>query len=305
MKSVSKLSIPLKKDAFYLALFISVLFLPVNPFVQVLIILTTYGLVSRYITFKSTDSSPSTPSHSSTGLASPTLSQVNPFVATTTEMRIALEHDIQTPLTKIIAQTDALLYEAPHLAASLARIMESACYLSKHTASYFEFFGLQETSLEPDRLVDLGDILRNHLIEAIGDLEQNNVTYRFDIPDKPVYIETESNLLERAVGDLLSYLFQFIESFRDLRVTVIIRKLSIEVNLFIDTDDYTRQRLLEWQLFGHTDTSRNLKEGHNQLTIVLANQMILKHGGTLSVNQYASQTLHYQIKLKNPHKILL
>lgn len=305
MKSANKLAIPLKKDAFYLALFACVLLIPVTSFIQILIMLAVYGLASRYIIFKPSHSAPTAPTHASHGLASPTLSQVNPYVATTAEMRIALEHDIQTPLTKIIAQTDALLYEAPHLATPLARIMENACYLSKHTASYFEFFGLQETALEPNRMVDLGDILRDCLSRAIGDLEQHSVTYRFDIPDKPVYIETESNLLERAISDLLSYLFQFIDSYRDLRVTVIIRKLTIEVNLFIDTDDNTRARLLSWQLFGHTDSSRNMKEGSNQLTIVLANQMILKHGGTLSVNQYASQTLHYQIKLKNPHKILL
>lgn len=234
------------------------------------------------------------------GFAKPTTSQVNPFVASTEEMRVAILHDIQTPLSKIIAHVDTLSEDSRCSQSELGQIRDSASYLSQYTARYFEYFGLQETTLRIDRRLDLAELLRTILIEYVDIFEERGISYRFDIPDKPIFVHTEAYLLDRALSDLFQYLMAPINAFNDIRVTVIIRKKFIETNVFIDTDQQTRDALSTWRLFGHTDTSRNAVYGRQHLAIVLANQMILKHQGALTVSQYASSTLHYQIKLQNP-----
>lgn len=284
--------------------FVVILLLPLSTLYQIGLGLFMTTLIYTLFAFKETSQLLYTPAdHPFIG--SPISSQINPFVTSSAEMRTAIEHDIQTPLTKIMAQTEALLLAVPELSKPLLSIGDNARFLSVHTARYFEYFGLQETQLRLDQMTDITEVLRGHLIDYLDAFEDLGISYRFDIPDNPIYIQTEANLLDLALCDILSYVFASIESFKDVRLTLIIRKSTIEINLFIDTDLQTRDALSAWKLFGHQDPSRNSQKGLDHLSIVLANQMIQKHDGLLTVNQYASNTLHYQIKLKNPNSLFL
>jgi K+-sensing histidine kinase KdpD len=292
----------MSKSVFIILVFCIIILLPLSPIMQVIL-----GLFILYVTlnlfqFKEPSVTLQKPTNQSS-IAMPKSSQVNPFVNSSAEMRTAIEHDIQTPLTKIIAQTDYLIASEPNLTEALTRIKDNAAYLSVYTTHYFEFFGLKETELRLDHSTDIAEVLRTCLIEYLEDFDKHGVSYRFDIPDNPIQIITEANLLDRALTNILHYLFASLESFKDIRITLIIRKVYIEINIFIDTDEQTRESLCTWKLFGHQDASRNTTQGLHHLNIVLANQMILKHGGRLTVNEYASNTLHYQIQLKNPHML--
>lgn len=302
MNEENKIYLPLEKSYFLIAGFLIIILIPMSTGLKFISGLLLAYFAFALFAFKEKDAFPAEIGKKAM-IAHPVSSQVNPFLTSSAEMRVAMEHDIQTPLTKIIAQTDILMSVHPHLLDPLNNIQKNARYLSTHTMRYFEYFGLRETQLRLDHFTDLTEILRNSLIEYLDDFEDKGITYRFDIPDNPVHILTESNLLDRALEDVIHYLFAHCESFKDVRVTIIIRKVFVEVNIFIDTDQATREALSVWHLFGHTDTSRNFKKGLHHLSIVLANQMILKHEGLLTVNQYASKTLHYQIKLRNPHTL--
>jgi len=304
MNDENRIQLPFSKSIFLMALFVISFLLPLSPLFQIGLSALVIYISFNLFRFKEQESIQEIRVAQS-AFAVPTTSQINPFVASSSEMRVAIAHDIQTPLTKIISQADALIDSDPALAPALENIKANAIYLSHHTSGYFEYFGLRETALCFDRTTDITEVLRNCLIDYLDDFDTYGITYRFDIPDNPIPIRTEADLLDRALISVIQYLFSSIETFKDVRVTLIIRKSDIEINLFIDTDKQTRVALSSWRLFGHQDPSRNSSEGLNHFAIVLANQVILKHDGLLTVNEYASSTLHYQIKLKNFHHLLL
>lgn len=143
------------------------------------------------------------------------------------ELSASLAHEIKNPLASIRSAVEqlALTAGASDDERTLGRlIVRESDRLSRLLSEFLDFARVRVTR---GALVDFGGIVRAAASLAAGNPDgEKNVTLECDIPDEPVLIEGDEDLLHRAVFNVVLNAIQ--ASPRDGTVSVVLSELSAD-----------------------------------------------------------------------------
>ncbi len=123
------------------------------------------------------------------------------------ELIANVSHDLKTPLTSILSYADLLLQEEglpDHVRSYIQVLNDKALRLKSMVQEVFEVSkaasGNLPVTLEP---LDLSKLLRQTLADMAEDIEASPVTFRVQLPEKPVYIRADGDRLYRVFQNLI------------------------------------------------------------------------------------------------------
>lgn len=126
---------------------------------------------------------------------------------TNKELMTSLSHDLRTPLTTLIGYLDAIdkgIVNGKE-GEEYFQIARSKAYdLKEYIDILFEWFKLQ--SSEIDLLienVEINELTRRILRDWIPILEENNINFEIDMPERPIFIKVDRDKYERIINNLL------------------------------------------------------------------------------------------------------
>lgn len=126
---------------------------------------------------------------------------------TNKELMTSLSHDLRTPLTTLIGYLDAIdkgIVNGKE-GEEYFQIAGSKAYdLKEYIDILFEWFKLQ--SSEIDLLienVEINELTRRILRDWIPILEENNINFEIDMPERPIFIKVDRDKYERIINNLL------------------------------------------------------------------------------------------------------
>lgn len=126
---------------------------------------------------------------------------------TNKELMTSLSHDLRTPLTTLIGYLDAIDKGVVNgkEGEEYFQIARSKAYdLKEYIDILFEWFKLQ--SSEIDLLienVEINELTRRILRDWIPILEENDINFEIDMPERPIFIKVDRDKYERIVNNLL------------------------------------------------------------------------------------------------------
>ena len=126
---------------------------------------------------------------------------------TNKELMTSLSHDLRTPLTTLIGYLDAIDKGVVNgkEREEYFQIARSKAYdLKEYIDILFEWFKLQ--SSEIDLLienVEINELTRRILRDWIPILEENNINFEIDMPERPIFIKVDRDKYERIINNLL------------------------------------------------------------------------------------------------------
>lgn len=126
---------------------------------------------------------------------------------TNKELMTSLSHDLRTPLTTLIGYLDAIDKGVVNGKEredyfQIARL--KAYDLKEYIDILFEWFKLQssETDLLIEK-VEINELTRRILRDWIPILEENNIDFEIDMPERPIFIKVDRDKYERIINNLL------------------------------------------------------------------------------------------------------
>lgn len=126
---------------------------------------------------------------------------------TNKELMTSLSHDLRTPLTTLIGYLDAIdkgIVNGKE-GEEYFQIARSKAYdLKEYIDILFEWFKLE--SSEIDLLienVEINELTRRILRDWIPILEENNINFEIDMPERPIFIKVDRDKYERIINNLL------------------------------------------------------------------------------------------------------
>lgn len=119
-----------------------------------------------------------------------------------------ITHDLSTPLTAILGYSKAICdgrAEPEKQSAYLEAIYRKAELCQELMRNFFEYTKLEH----PDRVIqrektDLGELLRQYLIEKMPEIELSDFLLEPEIPEEPIFVQLDRNLLRRGLDNLLN-----------------------------------------------------------------------------------------------------
>lgn len=123
------------------------------------------------------------------------------------QLMTSLSHDIRTPLTTLIGYLDAV-YKERIIGEEQKEYIEiayrKACDLKEYIDVLFDWFKLNsnEFSIQMQK-VEVAELTRNILVDWIPIVEEKNLAYSFEIPDRPCWVKMDSDCYRRIVNNLI------------------------------------------------------------------------------------------------------
>ncbi len=123
------------------------------------------------------------------------------------QLMTSLSHDIRTPLTTLIGYLDAV-YKERIIGEEQKEYIEiayrKACDLKEYIDVLFDWFKLNsnEFSIQMQK-VEVVELTRNILVDWIPIVEEKNLAYSFEIPDRPFWVKMDSDCYRRIVNNLI------------------------------------------------------------------------------------------------------
>ena len=153
------------------------------------------------------------------------------------QLMTSLSHDVRTPLTTLIGYLDAIqkgfVSENEH--ENYLRAAQKKAYnLKEYIDVLFDWFklGSNELAMIMEN-VDLAELTRNILIDWIPLLEEQNIIYSINTPDKPVIAYIDQDFYLRILNNLMQNVFSHSQANNiqiDLKTKVDKIELSINDN---------------------------------------------------------------------------
>ena len=126
---------------------------------------------------------------------------------TNKELMTSLSHDLRTPLTTLIGYLDAIDKGVVNgiEREEYFQIARSKAYdLKEYIDILFEWFKLQSSEIELlIENVEINELTRRILRDWIPILEENNINFEIDMPERPIFIKVDRDKYERIINNLL------------------------------------------------------------------------------------------------------
>lgn len=221
-------------------------------------------------------------------------------------------HELRAPLAAVLSNAQVGLMELEDLTGDtsfLDRRLEKIVHLTKGMSTLVGdllFLARQESllsleSLEPLNVVDLLRVLTS---QWQSKARSQNLTLTAHLPDRPVMVKADANLLRQAVDNLLSNACRYTSAQGNIRVRLNSdnNKVSIEVK---DTGIGISPQFLPhiFERFYRVNQTRTKAKGSFGLGLNITQQIIQAHGGQITVTSQVDCGSTFQIVLPLANEI--
>lgn len=217
------------------------------------------------------------------------------------ELVAYLAHDLKTPLTSVIGYL-SLLKEAPDMpveqrAKYTGIALEKALRLESLINEFFDItrYNLQEIVLEEETF-DLGFLLMQMADEFYPVLEQHGKSISIHA-DEDMPVTADSAKLARVFNNILKNAVAYSYDNTEIEIYAEKRENTIHVSISNFGKTIPKQKLDRiFEKFYRLDDARSTNTGGAGLGLAIAKEIVVSHGGTISVNS-ANQVTTFTVEL--------
>jgi two-component system, OmpR family, manganese sensing sensor histidine kinase len=211
-------------------------------------------------------------------------------------------HELRTPVATVLSNAQVALIppEDPieqrlrlqniaQTAKSMTTLINDLLFLSRHDGS------LAETGLKP---VDLCHILRSLVQEFAALAPAPSLNFNAYLPEHPIMLKADANLLKQAVINLLTNAFKYTPAEGKVELHLFTQShyavIQVKDNgIGIPSSDLPHI----FDRFYRVDTVRSRQTGGFGLGLAIAQQIVQRYGGQITVNSILGQGSTFEINL--------
>jgi two-component system, OmpR family, manganese sensing sensor histidine kinase len=215
-------------------------------------------------------------------------------------------HELRTPVATVLSNAQVALIppEDPleqrlrlqniaQTAKSMSTLINDLLFLSRHDGS------LAETGLKP---VDLCEILRSLAQEFAALAPAQSLNFNAHLPEHPIMLKADANLLKQAVINLLTNAFKYTPAEGKVELHLFTQShyavIQVKDNgIGIPSSDLPHI----FDRFYRVDTVRSRQTGGFGLGLAIAQQIVQRYGGQITVKSILGQGSTFEINL--PFKV--
>lgn len=211
-------------------------------------------------------------------------------------------HELRAPLAGILSHAQVGLMEPVdsqeqhHRLTVISEVAESMSLL----VSQLLFLARHQGNLSPEMLksVDLAQIIQPLVAEYTPSVQQKQQTLVLDLPDQPLQVQAEPELLRQAIANLLSNAHRYTPNHGtiELHLWQTHRWAILQVKdsgIGIDANDLPHI----FDRFYRADQVRSRHTGGFGLGLAIARQIVEAHGGEITVQSTPAEGSTFEIKL--------
>ncbi len=211
-------------------------------------------------------------------------------------------HELRAPVATVLSNAQVALMppEDPveqrlrlqniaQTAKSMSTLINDLLFLSRHNGS------LAETGLKP---VDLCEILRSLAQEFATLAPAQNLNFDAHLPEHPIMLKADANLLKQAVINLLTNAFKYTPADGKVQLYLFTQSHSAVIQVKDNGIGIPSTDLPHiFDRFYRVDTVRSRQTGGFGLGLAIAQQIVQRYGGQITVNSILGQGSTFQISL--------
>lgn len=219
---------------------------------------------------------------------------------------LGISHDLKTPLTNIQGYAESVMATLPaeydELNHSMEVILANSTRANKLLHDLFDLTRYDVSGLEMNlEAVDICEFTRQVLSSYIQEMDAQELSYQFDIPDDPEWTcLINRNQMERAMGNLLINCIKYCGRNATLLLQVEEAETTDQVRIILEDTGpgiQPKDQPYVFQLFFRTDESRNSRTGGTGLGLAISRMIVERHQGTLVLDPEYTDGCRFVITL--------
>jgi signal transduction histidine kinase len=218
----------------------------------------------------------------------------------------SISHDIRTPLTSIIGYVDAIRDEAAiseeEKQGYIEIIYRKAAGLKLLIDDIFQMAKLDSDEM-PLRLeeLDLTEVMRESIIEAMPELQQSGMEQMIELPDKICLVWADQQFLQRIMGNILKNAMQYGKEGGLLGIELIEHVQEYHVLIWDKGPGVPAAAIPHvFERMYRADPSRQGASGGSGLGLSIAKALAEKQGGTIWVDSVPQEKTTFGFSVPKP-----
>jgi signal transduction histidine kinase len=199
-----------------------------------------------------------------------------------------ISHDLRTPLTSLLGYIEALRNDETLTEKENKDFLRIAAEKGNDLLGLIEdFFELSRLEEEHDEIVlqkiDLAELARVVLLDFYPDFTKLSITPSVSIPDRPVYVNANTDYLRRVLNNLISNALRYGQSGKEIGITVRVKSEQAFVDVWDKGKGISPKDLPHiFERLYTAEASRNPTLRGSGLGLTIAKNLIEKQGGRIS-----------------------